>query len=79
MRVTAKKLNDRLDEVNDMFNTSWQLNRNSSNGEWMLTSKTEINYHRASAKEMLALLDGMVCAFLLIPFFNKQNFYQEED
>jgi len=78
MRVTAKKLNDRLDEVNDMFNTSLELNYS---GGWQLTSKdgSHIEYHRTSAKEMLSLLDGMVGAFLLIPFFNKQNFYPEEN
>jgi hypothetical protein len=67
MRVTTRRLHSRLDRVNEMFGTSLQLNHNSNYGGWQLTSKngSHIEYHRVSAKEMLALLDGMTGAYHL--------------
>tara|TARA_R110000764_G_scaffold35042_4_gene78228 strand:+ start:476 stop:736 length:261 start_codon:yes stop_codon:yes gene_type:complete len=68
-RVTRRRLHSRLERVNEMFNSSLQLNHNpfSEHGGWQLTSKngSHIEYHRVSAKEMLALLDGMSGAYHL--------------
>lgn len=68
MRVTTKKLHDRLDRVNEMLNTSLELNHSSAYGGWQLTSNkgSHVEYHRVSAKEMLALLDGMSGAYLMM-------------
>ena len=67
MRVTTRRLQNRLERVNEMFDASLQLNHNSNYGGWQLTSKngSHIEYHRVSAKEMLALLDGMAGAYHL--------------
>jgi len=68
MRVTTKKLYDKLDRVNEMLNTALNLNYNSVYGGWQLTSNngSRIEYDRVSAKEMLALLDGMSGAYLIM-------------
>ena len=68
MRVTTKKLHDRLDRVNEMLNTSLELNHSSAYGVWQLTSNnvSHVEYHRVSAKEMLSLLDGMSGAYLMM-------------
>ncbi len=68
MRATTKKLYDRLNRVNEMLNTSLKLNHSSAYGGWQLTSNngSHVEYHRVSAKEMLALLDGMSGAYCII-------------
>ena len=67
MRVTTKKLYDRLNRVNEMLNASLELNYSSAYGGWQLTSNngSYVEYHRVSAKEMLALLEGMSAAYLM--------------
>jgi len=65
MRVTAKRLKSNLDRVNEMLGTQFQINNNPDYGGWNLTSNngSRVEYHRVSAKEMLALLKGMSAAF----------------
>lgn len=75
MRITGKKLQAQLDRVNEMLGTSLQINNAPCYGGWQLTSNngSRVEYHRVSAKEMLALLEGMSGAYLIMnnPYWGK--------
>lgn len=67
MRSTAKRLTNRLNHINEMFNVDYDLNHSSDYGGWQLTSNkgSRIEQHRVSAKEMMAYLDGMINAYFI--------------
>ena len=67
MKITAKRLTNKLDHVNEMFNVDYDLNYSSAYGGWQLTSHkgAHVVQHRISGKEMLAYLDGMIMAYFI--------------
>lgn len=61
MRVTAKILEDKVQQLNDIMGGEFELNNAPIYGGWQLTVRgAHIVRHRVPPKEMLAFLDGMI-------------------
>ena len=78
MKASKTHLLQRLELANFMLGAEGnplELNYSSAYGGWQLTSKdgSHIEYHRTSAKEMLAFIDGLIKSDELYTEFTKEK------
>ena len=60
-RVTAKILEDKVQQLNDIMGGEFELDNAPIYGGWKLTVRGQHTVrHRVPPKEMLAFLDGMI-------------------
>ena len=62
MRVTEKILQERLEKINRVMSTSYEIDNIPVYGGWAMTSnnRSHVVKERCSAKEMLSYLEGIV-------------------